>query len=256
MVKVLYIDVDYRLTGTSSLGKDDNAIKEMFGFKPLHIKTGDNFARLMEKIGTMKEIETELGFNSIYVLNEPYNEADFIVLDSISGLQTFIKKEIRGSRKMFTQQDWGMLADRMQDYLIKFACCEKNIIITCHTKFDKDSELGRRIEIPALSGQTGETIGQYLDIILYSTIETHPQTKRRSYKWQVIPDERRNARGLPYMTQEAMKYGGLVDQDFRKLFELIRKDTNSPVKIGIFGQYGTGKTYSLRTLVNLEGSQE
>ncbi len=248
--KVLILDVDYRTTGTSSIGSDE-MIRETFGFPPMRIKSGENFQNLMERLGEMKDIETELGVENIYELNEPYNQADFIVLDSLTGLQTFMKKQIRGLRSTMTQQDWGKLGDMMQDYLTKLACSEKNVIVTIHSKFDKDAESGVRVEISALSGQTGDNIGQYFDILMYSIIQTS-KSGAVFYKWQVVPSEKRNARSLPAITKEAMGHGGMLEQDYVKLFELIRKDTTGPIKIGVIGLYGTGKTYSLRSLVDVK----
>jgi len=248
MPKVLILDVDYRRTGTCSLGSD-SVIEKEFGFRPLHLKSASAIRKLLDEKLIIEEQEDELG-NFFYTIKGEYEDADFIVVDSLTGLQGFEKNDIRGNRELFTLQDWGRLAERMHNFVVKLACCDKNVIFISHTKLVQESELGRLIEVPALSGQMGENIGRYLDMIIYSVIITTPQ-KKRLYRWQVIPDERRNARSLPSITEYAEKTQGLIDQDYKLLFDLIRKDFDGPVKIGVFGQYGTGKTYSLRTLLNL-----
>ena len=251
-VKALILDVDYRRTGTCSLGSD-SLIEKNFGYRPLHLKSALAVKRLLDNKRIIEEEEDDLG-NYFYSVKGEYEDTDFIVVDSLTGLQGFEKNDIRGNRELFTLQDWGRLAERMHNFIVKLACCDKNVIFISHTKQVQDSEMGRLIEVPALSGQIGESIGRYLDMILYSVIVTTPQ-KKRLYKWQVIPDERRNARSLPSITEYAESKRGLLDQDYKVLFDLIRKDFDGPVKIGIFGQYGTGKTYSLKTLMSLNSNE-
>jgi hypothetical protein len=246
--KVLILDVDYRNSGTSSIA-DDARIEQVFGFRPLHIKSFEKFDEFMKNYVEEHKISE---FETTYRLKPPYDRADVVVVDTLTGLQSMVKRNIQKNAPLFTQQDYGKLGDKLERTMYLFSCLDKDVIFNIHSKDGEDGELSRIIEVPGLVGQAKDNVARYLDIIMYTNVTTNKLQKTIEYRWQVIPDERRNARALPSITEKALDNNGLMDQDYKQLFELIRKHISSPVKIGVFGKPGTGKTTALGTLKNIE----
>lgn len=248
--KALLVDVDFRRSGTTSIARSDEEIKRLFGYPPLHIKSARGFKMFMDALGKRVDKEVEYGIDSVFELNPKFKDLDFIVFDTLSGMQSFISTDVLGPKSTMTQGDWGKLGIIMNKYLMDISNMPCHVVCLSHSKMKMDPELGIRLEVPALSGQIGEQLGKYFDNILYTNVSTD-KTGKRTYRWQGAADEHRNCRGLPKVTEAALENQGLLEQDFVKLYDLIRTDTIEPVKTLLIGAFGTGKTYSLKTLANI-----
>ena len=245
--KILYLDVDYRISGTASIGSDER-IEQVFGFKPLHIKNFQSFDKFVKD--NIEEYKVS-DFENAFRFKPPYDDVDIVVVDSLTGLQTQIKRDLQKTGNM-TMDLWGKLGDKMERLLHTFCCMSVDVIFTIHSKDVEDGEFQRRIEIPGLQGSVKDNLARYLDVMIYTTVSTNKLSKVTNFQWQVIPDEHRNARALPGISDFASETNGIIDQDYKLLFNLIRKSVTGPVKIGIIGFPGTGKTHSCRTLKNVE----
>lgn len=248
--KVLLADLDFRRSGTTSIARSEDEIKQLFGYHPLHIKSGKGFKMFMDVLGKRVDKPITYGVDTVFELSPNFKDIDYFVLDTLSGLHSFVTDEIRGAKSTMMQQDWGRLGHTMASYLIDISNLPCNVVVTAHTKFKDDLDLGRRIESPALSGQTGEQLSKYFDNVMYANVETEKQGKR-IYSWQAAPSESRDCRCLPAVTESALQNKGFLPQDFVNLTNLIKQDTVEPTKTLILGRAGAGKTYSLRTLADM-----
>lgn len=243
-MKTLILDVDVRNTGTSSIGSDDE-IEKMYGYKPKHIKSMKD---LNEFIKTAFEEYAPAGsFEKVWRLKAPYDKADIIILDTISGLQRIMKPEIQGLAPSMTQAQWGQLGDKLGALLLKLSNTDRTLIVTCHTKVEKFGEAA--YEMPKLQGSMKDDLADYFDFTMFTQVMIDKQSHTVKYVWQVIPNEMRKAcRALRAYNEEAMKTGGLMEQNFATLFEISKKNSGQPLRICVMGPAGSGKTYSLSTI--------
>jgi hypothetical protein len=246
MTKVLILDVDVRNTGTSSIGSDER-IEELYGYKPIHIKSMRGLNEFLK--AAFEEYMPAGSYEKVWKLKAPYDKADIVVMDTISGLQKIMKPEIQGAAPSMTQAAWGQLGDKMSALLLRLATSDKSLIVMCHTKLDKDGASGQMFDMPKLQGSIKDDLADYFDFTMFSQVMIDKQGGKVKYLWQVIPNEMRRAcRALRAYNEEAAKTGGLMEQDFAKLFELAKQNTSGAVRICVLGPAGSGKTYSLGTI--------
>jgi hypothetical protein len=244
--KVLIYDQD---RGLKSLATDER-IKETFGYAPRRFIRTSSFIELFKKLHTATENKTEDILGEIIVEEFSINgDIQIEVLDSITAWASQKKKEAKGSADRISLPMWGEIGESLEDLVVNLARTDTHVIILGHVKTEKDDDLGTLRYIPALSGRMQHEIGRHFDMVLYTIVEKDPRTNARRYMWQVLADERRNAK---CRVEEVSKFsaedkrGGKIPQDFALLFNLCKE--HKALKILILGETGTGKTYSLRTL--------
>lgn len=252
MPNIIIFDID---RGLKSIGNDDR-IEEVFGYRPRRFIRSEKISELFDKLHTPNVIQTEdiLGIveEEVYEIANGH-EIDFEILDSITAHQAQKKKELKGNAARVTLPQWGELGEAIEDLILKLCRTNTNVIIIGHTKAQEDNDLGVISYIPALSGRMKDEIARYFDIVMYTVVSTDKNTGHREYLWQVIADERRAAKcRLDEVTKWAAKSRGLIPQDYELLFNKIKQGGYKAVKILVLGDSGTGKTYSLRTLKNVE----
>lgn len=249
MRKVLFYDFDRGLT---SLGSPESIEKE-FGFQPRTFITTNKAMELFDKTHKHQttSIKDELGEIEIEFY-ETHPAIGFEVLDSISAYSIMKKKEVRGTAKKVTLQQYGEIKEDLEDLILALTRTNTNTILIGHTKTEKDDELGYLKYIPSITGSMANEIGRLFDLVLYTYVDVDAKTKERNYLWQVEADERRSAKcRVKSINELAAKTQGYIPQDFEKLFKAAEKEGIKSLKILILGDTGTGKTYSLRTLKSL-----
>lgn len=245
--KTLVYDVD---RGLKSLAPDDRITQE-FGFKPRRFISATSMFKFFDSIHKLKGFKEEdvLGTyeEEFYAVDESLG-LEIEVLDSISAFQAASKKEIKGDAERVSLPMWGLIGEATEDLAMKLCRTNTDVIILGHTKSEADNDLGIIRYVPALSGRMKDEIGRHFDCVFYTVVETD-NSGARSFKWQVLADERRDAKcRIEAVSKFAAKEdAGKMPQDFKKLFELAGSE-NQALKILILGNSGTGKTYSLRTL--------
>ena len=104
--------------------------------------------------------------------------------------------------------------------------------------------------VPALNGRMSLEIGRFMDIIIYGVVNTDNEGNR-IYRWLVLPNERMNSRStIQSLNEYAVKQNnkGFIEPSWHTVFNEVRKETDQPMKILLLGNFGVGKSYSIRTL--------
>lgn len=250
MPKVLIYDTD---RGLASVGSDER-IEQVFGYRPRRFIRTQSVFDLFDKLHKPKIIKTE---DPLGVVEEEYYsvrdefDIDLEVLDSLSAFQTQKKREIQDGKKM-TLPNWAELGDAIEELAFKLTRVDRPVIIVGHVKETKDDDLGIIRYVPALSGRMQVELSRVFDLVLYTIVTKDDKNGERQFLWQVLPDERRDAKSrYEEVSKFAEKHGGYMPQDFHLLFNLIKDGGHKNPKILIIGNSGSGKTYSLRTLKNV-----
>jgi hypothetical protein len=246
--KVLIHDIDL---GLASLGSDDT-IEEIFGYRPRRYVRGKALLEMFDKLHQLviEEFEDQLGLveHEYYYLKEGV-ELDFEVLDSATAYQAQDKMDIQGEGKM-QRDDWGQLGDNMEKMFLKLTRTKTNVIVIAHTKTEEGIK-GTVRQSPALSGRMKQEVGRHFDIVAYNRLITNEETGEVQYMWQIVGDESAAAKcRIQPLADIAVK--GMIPQDFKLVHDTVTKAGHENWKMLVLGDTGTGKTYSLRTLAEIE----
>jgi len=146
------------------------------------------------------------------------DEVKTIFIDSLTEANRWAKKDIL--KKMnkhedeMSQYEWTAAMNRMVSFIMFIKNMEKRVIITCHTRDEKDEDDGVVIRRPSITGQLRTTVEREFDIILYS--ETGTKDKKTIYRW-------RTEKSIRYPAKD--RYGKLpkpnMDQDWSEVFNRI-----------------------------------
>ena len=246
-MKILMLNSDIRPTGIESLGKKEK-IAKIFGVEPIDIPNWDVLLQVTKAIGDTKIVNKKVKVGAIDVVT-PTPEYRFfigfeglnaIVIDTIDSPFWFMKEKYLGSNPEANMNIWDKLSNQTMKWMSNFGRIPAIGIVLCHQKTSNDN-------ISAfLQGSFKDQIGSVFDIILFTKVY---KTKAGSrFVWQVLADTLRATRTTPKL-QEYMDSinESEINQDFDVL--LSNCGIDNP-KVLIIGEYGSGKTHSLRTLVN------
>jgi len=257
--KVLIFDTD---KGLSCLGTD-NRIEEVFGYKPRRFIKPESMSKTFDKLFDLYIIEKE---DSLGTIEEEVrrlkdkHELDVWILDSFSAYSSMIKHHIRleeGRNDKMNMDKWSGLGDNTEESLLKLMTTDTFGIVTCHIKPVEDKETGVIRYSAGIQGRMKDEIMRHFDIVAYTYVEPDPETGVRSYKWVMEANHRFYSAKcrIPTVSAYLKKNNGMMDQDFDKLLSLIQDAGYHNTKILILGDPGTGKTFALRTLKEVDFSK-
>ena len=102
--------------------------------------------------------------------------------------------------------------------------------------------------VPYIDGSSKEDISKWFDFVFYT--KTIVDGTNRSYRWITSRSEKYDhAKDRTNLLESEM------EQDFSKVIAAAQERGFDGAKILIIGPPGSGKTYSLQTLVNKETKQ-
>jgi len=167
---------------------------------------------------------------------------DTIVIDTISSLNRRLRSDLRRRTKAkLSWDDWDKIGNELEESLVAMVDAPCRIIFLCHIADKKDEDSGIIYERLNLNGQPMKDYPNQFDYILKA--ECVAKTKGVHYVWKTQSTVRYDCKDRSDLLEPA------IPQDFQLIFNAHRESGNtSPEKILIFGNSGTGKTYSLRTL--------
>lgn len=156
------------------------------------------------------------------------SQFDTIVIDTMNELQTkhlneFIDKDKNRDNKLPTMLDYKANTAALQRMSIAFRDLPKNLVIVCHSTFDKDENTGKMYLRPAVTPSLAKTLVGMLDVIGYMYMGTDEETKTEKRRLQIAPSTNRIAKS---------RIGGLspiLDDPDPSVF--IRKSAKSAVTL-------------------------
>ena len=94
-------------------------------------------------------------------------------------------------------------------------------------------------------GATKEDVGKWIDFVLYTKVEKD-KTGKRNYLWVTARDER-----YCHAKDRTQELPAEIPQDYSIIFDAVNKKGWDTAKVLVIGEPGSGKTLSLKTLINM-----
>ena len=243
-MKVLYFDLEH---GSQSLGSKQD-IQTMFGYPALEPGTWDQFQSTIGKLYTQKVSTVPVKIGDLTIEEErtevvPRNGTviNSIVLDTFSELSKKYMRSISDKDGKMRLQGWGQLKNKL-DTALEFVSRIPGIVIcNCHSKVQTMDECNK--VIPYIDGSTKEDISKWFDFVFY-TKTTKSKTGEREYVWitkrcEIYDHAKDRTNLLPAQ----------IPQDYQLVINAAKEKGFDGAKILVIGSPGSGKTLSLRTLI-------
>ena len=247
-MKCLMFDLE---RGSQTLGSP-NAIKELFGYPVLAPTTFSQFKKIISNLYTVQKSVYKTKIGNIEIDQEiletiPKNgtQIDALILDTFSELSKKYQRSLVDKTGKMKMQDWGKLKNTL-DMLLEFITRIPGVlVINVHSKL-RDLGDGTTKILPYIDGSTKEDISKWFDFVFYTrTIEApNGQTK---YIWQTKHTEK-----YDHAKDRTNLLPAEIPQDFQLVFDVVKQKEFTSTKILIIGSPGSGKTWSLKTLINKE----
>ena len=247
-MKVLYCDLEH---GSQTLGSEDS-IAKMFGYNLLRPGSWDAFQQVIGQLYTKKNtvVEKKLGDLTIketqeaIVLKEGAPKVDALIIDTFSELsKKYMRSLVKKDTGKLMLQDWGKLRNKL-DTCIEFVTRIPGVVIcNVHGKLQTMDDGGNKI-LPYIDGSTKEDIAKWFDFVFY-TKTVNQLAGPSKYVWVTGRTEK-----YDHAKDRTASLGTEIEQDYQIPLNASRDAGFSGCKILIIGSPGSGKTYSLRTLVD------
>jgi hypothetical protein len=250
-MKILYLDFE---RGSQTLGSKDK-IQDMFGYPMLTMTTWDQFQSIVSKLYTKKKVvntikigNLEIPEESVEVLPKNGTVVDALILDTFSELSKKFQRSLTDKNGKMKLQDWGVLKSKLDTALDFITSVPGVVICNVHSKIQTMDDGTSKI-LPYIDGGTKEDISKWFDFVFYARTVLDPSGKRQ-YIWITKRSEMfDNAKDRTDLLPVEMP------QDYDKVIKAAKQKGFDNVRILVIGSPGSGKTYSLQTLVN-GGSNE
>ena len=247
--KVLYLDFE---RGSQTLGSKDK-IQKMFGYPMITMSSWDQFQSIISQIykkkktvNTIKIGSLEIPEETIEVVYKNDTVVDVLVLDTFSELSKKFQRSLTDKNGKMKLQDWGVLKSKLDTALDFLTSIPGIVICNVHSKIQTMDDGGSKI-LPYIDGGTKEDISKWFDFVFYARTVMDPNGKRQ-YIWVTKRSEMfDNAKDRTDLLPAEMP------QDYSEVIGVAEEKGFENVRILIIGSPGSGKTYSLQTLVNNNG---
>ena len=247
-MKVLYCDLEH---GSQTLGSEDS-IAKMFGYNLLRPGSWNAFQQVIGQLYTKKDtvVEKKLGTLTIketqeaIVLKEGAPKVDALIIDTFSELsKKYMRSLVKKDTGKLMLQDWGKLRNKL-DTCLEFVTRIPGVVIcNVHGKLQTMDDGGNKI-LPYIDGSTKEDIAKWFDFVFY-TKTVNQLAGPSKYVWVTGRTEK-----YDHAKDRTASLGTEIEQDYQIPLNASRDAGFSGCKILIIGSPGSGKTYSLRTLVD------
>ena len=245
-MNVLYFDLEH---GSQTLGSDQQ-IQKAFGYSVLRPGSWDSFQHVIGQLYTKKKAVVEKKIGTISIKEEQESVilrenivVDTVVIDTFSELsKKFMRSLVNKETGKMMLQDWGKLKNKLDNCLEFVTQVPGTVICNVHAKYQTMDDGVNKIH-PYIDGSTKEDIAKWFDFVFYTKALAGLKGKTE-YLWVT---------GRTEKYDHAKDRTGLLDQEIPQDYQLVLDAANQcgfhGAKIMIVGTPGSGKTYSLKTLV-------
>jgi len=242
-MKTLMFDLEH---GSQTLGSKEY-IHKQFGFPVLQPGTWDQFQDTIGKLYKQETVKEKVKVGSLEIEEKrsivvPRNgtQVDALVLDTFSELSKKYMRQLSDKDGKMKLQGWGQLKNKLDSALDFISKIPGVIICNCHSKVQTMDDVNK--VIPYIDGSSKDDTAKWFDFVFYT--KTVLDDDGRHYKWVTAHSEKYD---------HAKDRTGLlepeIDQDYQLVIDAANKKGFDGVKILIIGAPGSGKTFSLQTLI-------
>ena len=246
-MKTLMFDLEH---GSQTLGSKKD-IQSLFGFPVLSPGSWDQFQSTMGQLYTQKTVKETLKVGNLDITEErtqviPKNgtQVDALILDTFSELSKKYMRQLSDKDGKMKLQGWGQLKNKLDSALDFISKIPGVIVCNCHSKIQTMDD-GNKV-IPYIDGSSKEDVSKWFDFVFYTKTRSDDKGNRQ-YVWITKRTEKYDhAKDRTNLLPEEM------EQDYSVVIKAAQDKGFDGCKILVIGSPGSGKTYSLRTLVNKE----
>jgi hypothetical protein len=249
MNKWLIFDADRSLASIGGPAK----LKEVFGVPPVTVTGGiDQVQEFLKKFITKKTMTEDhpifgvMEIGESFTLNKRAEELGLrgIMIDTLSVVGAQTREKLCTERKLPTMdlQTWGLYGDKVMRFVHLLSRFDLPVICTAHIDRDRD-ENGGPIEVPAIKGSAKNDIARFFDVIAYAKT-TKDKDGKAQYHWAVQRDGRQTFAKDRLGVLEAA-----APPNLGAILSAYAAEGLLHPKILLLGDAGSGKTYSLQTVI-------
>ena len=244
-MKCLMFDLE---RGSQTLGGPES-IQKLFGYPVLAPTTFDQFKKTISDLYTVQKAvkKTKIGTSeidqeSLETIPKNGTQIDALILDTFSELSKKYQRSLVDKTGKMKMQDWGKLKNTL-DMLLEFITRIPGILVmNVHSKL-KDLDDGTTKVLPYIDGSTKEDISKWFDFVFYTRTIEAPNGETQ-YVWQTKHTEK-----YDHAKDRTNLLNSEIPQDFQLVLDAVKEKKFASAKILIIGSPGSGKTWSLKTLI-------
>ena len=247
-MKTLLIDLE---NGYKSIGSKET-IKDKFGLPLLNFNDFTSFRNFIGQLWSRKKVEKEVKVGEVSVVQSSYEiiakegvDVDCMVIDTASEMSKKYARELKGKAEQLQLKQWCKLKDTLDNFFSFTNAIPANLIVNCHCKMQEDNENGVMRVMPYIEGSTKVDVGKWFDFVLYTKVHKAKDGKRQ-YVWVTARDEH-----YCHAKDRTQELPAEIPQDYSIIFDAVNKKGWDTAKVLVIGEPGSGKTLSLKTLINM-----
>ena len=245
-MKTLMFDLEH---GSQTLGSKEY-IHKQFGFPVLQPGTWDQFQNTMGKLYKQEAVTEKIKIGNLEIDEErtivvPKNgtQVDALILDTFSELSKKYMRQLSDKEGRMKLQGWGQLKNKLDGALDFLSKIPGVIVCNCHSKIQTMDD-GNKV-IPYIDGSSKDDISKWFDFVFYT--KTVVDGDSRHYRWITARSEK-----YDHAKDRTGLLESEIDQNYSTVIAAAKEKGFDGAKILVIGSPGSGKTYSLQTLVNKE----
>ena len=251
-MNILYFDVEH---GSQTLGSKETITKN-FGLPMLSPSSWDEFQATIGKLYQSKKVKEKIELSKGFQIDQVTNvitpreglTVDTLVIDTFSELSKKFMRTLTDKSGKMKLQEWGRLKNKLDTCLEFVTRIPGNVICTCHSR-TQTMDTGENRLLPYIDGSTKEDISKWFDFVFYCKTVTGKDGERQ-YLWVTGRTEM-----YDHAKDRTQMLPAEMEQDFNQVLSAADAKGFNGSKILIIGSPGSGKTYSLKSLVTTDAPQ-